>query len=113
MLPDLADPAGAGALLLGAAAAAAAEGVEDLLEAVGGAGQHDGAVAGLAELLLGHAEQLPEGVAGEVGDGDEEAAALPGVGREVASRARRRARGGDLATAADAPLLGDDLRQLE
>lgn len=112
MLPDLYDPAGgAGALLLGAAAAA--EGVEDLLEAVGGAGQHYGAGAGLTELLLGHAEQLPEGVAGEVGDGDEESAALPGVGREMASRARCRAWGGDLAAAADSPFLGDDLRQLQ
>ena len=110
-LPDLADPAGgAGALLLGAAAAAAAEGVEDLLEAVGGARQHDGAAAGRAELLLGRVEQLPEGVAAEVGDGDEEPAPVPCVGREVAPRARRRARRGDLAAA---QLLGDDLRQLE
>lgn len=106
LLPDLADPA-AGALLL--AAAAAAEGVEDLLEAVGGAGQHDGAAAGRAELLLGHVEELPEGVAGEVGDGDEEPATVPGVGGEVALRARRRSRRGHLA----AELLGDDLRQLQ
>ena len=111
-LPDLADPAGgAGALLLGAAAAAA-ECVEDLLEAVGGARQHDGAAAGRAELLLGRVEQLPEGVAAEVGDGDEEPAPVPCVGREVAPRARRRARRGDLLPAA-AELLGHDLRQLE
>jgi hypothetical protein len=58
--------------------------------------------------------RAPEGVAGEVGDGDKEAAALPRVGREVASRARRRARGGHLAAAAAAaPPLGDDLRQLQ
>jgi hypothetical protein len=108
----LPDPA-AGALLL-ALRAGGAEGVEDLLEAVGGARQHDGAAgAGSAELLLGHVEQLAEGVAAEVVDGDEEPSPVPGVGGEVAPRARCRARGGDLIAAAAVPLPGDLGRQLQ
>jgi hypothetical protein len=107
----LPDPA-AGALLL-ALRAGGAEGVEDLLEAVGGARQHDGAAgAGSAELLLGHVEQLAEGVAAEVVDGDEEPPPVPGVGGEVAPRARCRARRGDLAAAA-VPLSRDLGRQLQ
>jgi hypothetical protein len=98
-VPDPADPA-TGAPVLG-------EGVEDLLEAVRGARQHDGpGGAGCAELLLRHVEQLAEGVAAEVVDGDEEPPPVPGVRGKVTPRACRRSRGGDLAAAA-VPLPGD------
>lgn len=109
LLPNL-SPAATGVLLGGAP-----EVSEDLLKAGHGARQHDGAVARFAKLLLGHVEELPEGVAGEAADGNEEPAAVPGVGREMAPRARPHrgrctsggGRGGDLAASTAVPFLGD------